>query len=43
MLGERGPQRGLFEADTMLTKGLDYWFLEKRLYQKKLRQLATAA
>ncbi len=28
---------------TMLTKGLDYWFLEERLYQKKLRQLATAA
>jgi hypothetical protein len=28
---------------TMLTKGLDYWFLEERLYQKRLRQLAAAA
>jgi len=27
----------------MLTKGLDYWFLEERLYQKKLPQLAVAA
>ena len=28
---------------TMLTKRLDYWFLEERLYQKKLRSLARAA
>ena len=26
----------------LLTKGLDYWFLEERLYQKKLKQLAAA-
>jgi transposase len=26
----------------ILTKGLDYWFLEERLYQKKLKQLAAA-
>lgn len=24
----------------MLTKELDYWFLEERLYQKKLKELA---
>ena len=28
---------------TLLTKGLDYWFLEERLYQTKLRALAAAA
>ncbi len=27
----------------LLTKGLDYWFLEERLYQTKLRALAAAA
>jgi transposase len=26
----------------MLSKGLDYWFLEERLYQKKLKELAAA-
>ena len=26
----------------LLTKNLDYWFLEERLYQKKLKQLAAA-
>ena len=26
----------------ILTKPLDYWFLEERLYQKKLKQLAAA-
>jgi transposase len=26
----------------MLTKELDYWFLEERLYQKKLKELAAA-
>jgi transposase len=26
----------------VLTKGLDYWFLEERLYQKKLKTLAAA-
>jgi transposase len=26
----------------MLTKEVDYWFLEERLYQKKLKQLAAA-
>jgi transposase len=28
---------------TMLSKDLDYWFLEERLYQKKLKQLGPAA
>jgi hypothetical protein len=27
----------------MLTKGLDYWYLEERLYQKKLQELARVA
>jgi transposase len=27
----------------MLTKELDYWYLEERLYQKKLKELARAA
>lgn len=27
----------------ILTKAFDYWFLEERLYQKKLKQLAAAA
>ena len=26
----------------ILTKPLDYWFLEERLYQKRLKQLAAA-
>jgi len=26
----------------ILKKPLDYWFLEERLYQKKLKQLAAA-
>jgi transposase len=28
---------------TILTKGIDYWFLEERLYQGKLRALAAGA
>ena len=27
----------------MLTRDLDYWFLEERLYQKKLKELEKAA
>ncbi|MEA2641877.1 MAG: hypothetical protein QOF51_3271 [Chloroflexota bacterium] len=27
----------------LLTKEHDYWFLEERLYQKKLKELAKAA
>jgi hypothetical protein len=26
----------------LLTKDLDFWFLEERLYQRKLKQLAAA-
>jgi hypothetical protein len=26
----------------VLTKEMDYWFLEERLYQKKLKELAAA-
>ena len=26
----------------LLTKDLDYWYLEERLYQRKLRMLAAA-
>jgi hypothetical protein len=27
----------------ILTKDLDYWFLEERLYQKKLKELGKVA